>query len=843
MTDDSVIGLTTDKTHPDHEIVSEIFPIEKGPGTFSFPTHCNKCNNPARLKWAFPKSHAHCERCALPWVLTPRRIFYTAEMLSSPHIIPYTSEGGMSPDEAICWSNTISAFRWASLRQYPGDPARIIVCCLDRIVTILPRMTAIALRYSALVTLHRRFPSCTLTEADVAHGVVHMIISHGGPPQVPLRNAEHSFLQWDDPDETATYRPASLPVPGESICSPFDRHASAYESVLPFGSPIRAEGYEDIFPEHPDAPRVINGIRYGLSYCARASRPGPGRPARDTFSELGKPHDDPLYEEKLRACVAKEFTLGALQWLPEGDFDAHEAPFFGVPKNDTTFRGISDLSFGEDSLNSTVSRSAIPRARLPTILSIITRIIYLHQKYPGKRVFLARMDMVAAFRQLAMMLRLFREAAHRIGGRLAVNVRMPMGAVVSGDQMGPFLTILSDYIAREHDVFAPSYVDDQMIVFVEGVDDGIMEIIDSLWKRCNLPKNLVKAVIDENPEEIKVFLGLEINTAEGTVRIDDDRLQKLNALIDEILFTRQEVPAPYYRKLAGKLNFVSPIIPYGKVFTRSLNKQAWPPDRLAVRKSKPSMMTKLDLTTWKGLLRDFNGSASFYPETTPRVIHALSDASGFGGGAVCHDRKEFMSDTWTRDERYRSPTAIWEAAWVFLASCKWGPLVPGGTLHILSDSTVCVDSFTILKPRDIRIYAILRTMAMMQLRGRYRVQVSHIPGTRNVDADFASRTNRPRPGSMDGYRRVFPTTPQRQIGSIMLWRSRWVRNPDPKRVKQLFASLSNIWITLDIACPHPLRWTPWNNVPACMGASCTLLDGCESTDHTSLETAQQSTLA
>lgn len=96
--------------------------------------------------------------------------------------------------------------------------------------------------------------------------------------------------------------------------------------------------------------------------------------------------------------------------------------------------------------------------------------------HPGRRIVLAKLDAVRAFRQVPVPIRQFRVMAHRLNGRTGGEHKGGHGCSGIWRLDGPHpSTMLADWIVQNLlPLYATSYIDDMMLIMYEDEAQAIM---------------------------------------------------------------------------------------------------------------------------------------------------------------------------------------------------------------------------------------------------------------------------------------------------------------------------------------------------------------------------------
>lgn len=703
-----------------------------------------------------------------------------------------------------------------------------MVCRFDQAIAVIPRSTGAFWRSCLLRQWQSSFPTLVNSENDVAAFSVAMVLTSSPsewlrPKHTEFRGFDHVFLPWDVLTEPGIFRPARLQAYRGPIRL-FDRATSAFTDILKYGSPLQHAGYKSLIPHHPQSTFLQNSIRFGfplLTTCPEARRGAPAVGGKSAKAQA------------VVAALMVEVADGAIVRVDPSiktRLQARFAPFIGAPKSDGTTRGISDMSWGEDSVNKCTRRGVSIRARLAELHTVVSRIAYMQRLRPGVPVLLAKLDVTRAFRQCALPMREFAIAAHRLGNDVMLNTRLMMGAVTSGDSMSAGISALGDWLGEAHGVFAISYVDDELVVVFADEAESKMTVTRGTWVTCGWPESLKKRLLEGTPSTQMIFLGIFFDTTAGTASLTPARRDAILQTIADWLRNKDPRTPREFSKLAGKLQFVATTTPFGKVFLRSLYRHAYS----TLNNSSSPVAARLpaevatDLIWWRYALLQGNTTAHFKDDVSRSELHIYTDASGLGWGAACITREEYACGPWTPEERGRTSTAHWEGAAIVFAAFLWGAHAAGGYLVVHSDSAACVHAFTNNACTDPRMSLLLRALSIAQIHLRFRLRVLHIPGVDNTYADKLSRSYTPTPEYVHHNAIQLPPS-TRQLGNIM-----HVKWPSHLNLALLDTTLRSMIFGIiaknsAILSQHPPPWTPWSSPlpaePPCSAASSISVDG------------------
>ena len=150
---------------------------------------------------------------------------------------------------------------------------------------------------------------------------------------------------------------------------------------------------------------------------------------------------------------------------------------------------------------------------------------------------------------------------------------------------------------------------------------------------------------------LKEILGWIFDGETKSIRLPEDKVDKLLAAIKKMLHSRQGTPFDEFQKLMGKLYHASIGAPAGRGFMTPLNHQlAKTPKKVWFRKGSPQRKA---LQLWKSLLLEVMKEPTLAKELVPSSPDyvGLVDASGEGTGGVWLSEKSTL------------PATVWRLEW------------------------------------------------------------------------------------------------------------------------------------------------------------------------------------
>ena len=146
------------------------------------------------------------------------------------------------------------------------------------------------------------------------------------------------------------------------------------------------------------------------------------------------------------------------------------------------------------------------------------------------------------------------------------------------------------------------------------------------------------------PATIITFLGIEIDSVRQELRLPQDKLVRLQALVHQ-WSSRRHATKHQLQVLLGHLNHAVAVVKPGRTFTRSLIRSMSIP-RQARDRVRLDEDSRSDILWWHLFLERWNG-VSFFPAQGYWAASVTSDASGsWGCGAFLSSSAEWFQVEW-----------------------------------------------------------------------------------------------------------------------------------------------------------------------------------------------------
>lgn len=442
----------------------------------------------------------------------------------------------------------------------------------------------------------------------------------------------------------------------------------------------------------------------------------------------------------------KEISLGRisepLSTLPFQHFQIN--PLGLVPKNEPgTFRTIVDLSFPP---GKSINDSIPDEAAEVSYCSITDAIKMIIAK--GRNSFLSKVDIEKAFRLIPVHPKHYNQLCVRWQGNFFIDKCLPMGARSACKIFEKFSSAVEFAALKSGIASLLHYLDDFLIISnskKQGQED--LDLFLDLCDEVNIPIARNKT---EGPEQVLIFLGLEIDTIAEEIRIPLDKLEKCNLLIDELL-SRKKCTLKELQSVLGLLNFTCQVIVPGRAFLRRLY-------ALTAKVAKPyhkiylTEESRNDLRLWKVFLSSHNGITLYREELflSPKVKHIFTDSSKTLAGAAVLDKAWFIlpwPSAWYREQNI----TFLELIPIIWALETWGPSLKNCYVLIHTDNLALTFILNSQTAKEHLVMQLVRRLVLSLLTNNVMIRAKHIPGHKNILADSLSRLR------MEKFKQYFPT--------------------------------------------------------------------------------------
>ena len=446
------------------------------------------------------------------------------------------------------------------------------------------------------------------------------------------------------------------------------------------------------------------------------------------------------HQSSLLEKLYKEVDLGRIV----GPFEKppfenlHVSPVGLVPKSDGGWRLITHLSFPEGaSINDGIDAKFCSVQY--TSFDRVTDMIYSL----GTSALIAKRDLKSAYRIMPIRVEDFPLLGIKVDGKYFVDKFLPMGLSQSAFLFEKFSTFLQWLVEEKTGINSMAHLLDDFLLAGRGDSDTCQSLVNEFEASCRelgVPIAVEKSV---DPTTIMVFLGLEIDTNDMSVRIPSHKIVELDSLIQTFL-SRKKVSLREFQKLVGKLNFFGQAVRSSRAFLRRFYDVMIPLKR-------PFHMLRLtreireDLQVWLVFLQEFNG-VTYIPEkvwATSDSLRLFTDAAGsahFGAASFLDGQWCFLPwpKAWCDHAILRDLTFL-EMIPVLLAVFLWHGSFQNRRVHLYVENEALVDVLNKQTSKSKLLMQLVRPFVLTSMKYNIMFKAVHVSSRDNVIADSISR--------------------------------------------------------------------------------------------------------
>jgi hypothetical protein len=518
-----------------------------------------------------------------------------------------------------------------------------------------------------------------------------------------------------------------------------------------------ARSFGALFPDM--TARILEGITHGVKvdYAGDRSidRYGPNLPI------------EPHFVDKVTAVIAGDVRDGK----KAGPFALKPfrvmcvSPIGAVPKkNSGKPRVIHHLSYphGGDSVNAGVRDVKIELSKFKHAARAVRRF--------GRGCWLVKLDVEAAYKQVPVRREDWPLLGFKWLGHWYYERVLPFGLRSSCRLWEMYATALHHLLEKVLTVQGDPrralraiihYVDD--FLFVAPTEELARALRDAALALCSMLGLPMAADKTEGPAQCLTFLGIELDTVAMEARLPADKLQNLQALLEDWA-SRSHACVKDVQSLIGQLSFACAVVRPGRYFLRGLIAHMRRIDSVCKGRQgrlAPFPITRsarADVLWWRQLMRQWNGHSILYELQWQKSdkLRLTTDACGTGFGAMFGDR--WFAGAWSpeqlaaahRNSHISMPFLELHA--LVQAAATWGHLWRGQNIIFLCDAHAVVDAIKGARSRDPGMMDLLRQLCTLACVHGFDYLCEHIAGVTNIAADLLSRD-----GASPQFRAQFPT--------------------------------------------------------------------------------------
>ena len=435
-------------------------------------------------------------------------------------------------------------------------------------------------------------------------------------------------------------------------------------------------------------------------------------------------------QEYLKFDIEQGAVLGPLRQNPFPEPIA-VSPLNSVPKRDSGKRRIVlDLSFPEgfsvnDGIRADSYLGEVSKLTFPSIDDLVK---IIHRKGPACLLF--KRDLSRAYRQLPADVGNIHLLAYYFQDNYYYDLALPMG-LRSSARCCQMVTDCIVYIFSQYDFHAVNYIDDL----------GGAEAADRAWDAFHRLGTIIRDIgmteaSDKSspPSHTMIFLGLEVNTLDMTIRIPEEKFKEIQQELRKwkvgILVSRKDV-----QRLTGLLNFAAGCIKPGRIyFSRILN---------FLREMKPQEWVNSelfqDIKWWQNCAAKFNGISLIMNPKWENPDSTFSSDSSLVGCGAWFDGWFFHHKFTEKQKQLFTDINLLECVTVLAAVRLWGECFGRLNVVIKCDNENSVWSINSGISRNRTMQAILRNLHWECAKYSISIKAVHLRSHENRISDCLSR--------------------------------------------------------------------------------------------------------
>lgn len=499
-------------------------------------------------------------------------------------------------------------------------------------------------------------------------------------------------------------------------------------------TPLKIDAWRTALEPHPDqalARYITSGLEQGFRIGFKR-----GSPLRSSSANM---HSANLHPEVITTYLQKEISLGRMLGpfhdtsnLPQ----LHINRFGVIPKGHQTgkWRLITDLSYPADaSVNDGIEPSICSLAY--TTVEDIAHLI----SQCGTGALLAKIDIESAYRLIPVHPQDRPLQAMAWQGALYVDPMLPFGLRSAPKIFNAMADALQWHLQRSGIPLVRHYLDD-FIIIAPPQSPRCAEYLSILNRECTALGIPIADHKRDGPTTCLTFLGIEVDTVAGQLRLPAEKLQRLKTLLRE-WGNRKSCRRKELESLIGLLNHACKVVRPGRSFLRRMI------DLLHAIHHPPNSTTPIrlnigfrsDLAWWHQFVQQWNGISFLQPPSCLPALEMTSDASGSWGCGAWHHNSWFQL-CW--DKRVQ-PLSIAEKELIpiILACATWGNTWHDCQVTCHCDNQVIVACLRSRTSKQKGIMHLLRCLVYIEATYGFHLTAVYIDTKANFLADDLSRNN------------------------------------------------------------------------------------------------------
>ena len=506
---------------------------------------------------------------------------------------------------------------------------------------------------------------------------------------------------------------------------------ASHRSLRHISSPLTARlaRWRQALAGHPDrvfARYILEGLEHGFRVGYNAGTP--------LFPTPGNMHSARLHPEVIDGYISKETEEGRML----GPFSLGQLPGLHVNRMGVVLKGhapgrwrlITDLSYPEGaSVN-----DGIPPELCSLKYTSVEAVAAMAQRR-GKRALLAKLDIRSAYRLIPVN----PQDRHLLGiewrGARYADGSLPFG-LRSAPKIFSAVADALQWVMLDSGVsIVDHYLDDFVTMGTPGSSEcrRNLERILAVCADLGVPLAMDKL---EGPAQCLTFLGIELDTQVGVMRLPADKLSRLKDLLAHWSL-RKSCRRQQLESLIGTLQHACRVVKPGRAFLRrAIDLLRNPGATKGHHHLRLNREFRADLQWWNTFAVRWNG-VSMFPCPPRPAFSATSDASGSWGCGAWSGSSWFQLE-WPAAAR-DFHISFKELFAGLVAAAVWGERWRGSRVQWLCDNQPAVHAVSKRSCRDQDMMNLIRCLFFLEAWFGFELTATHLLGRENTLADDLSR--------------------------------------------------------------------------------------------------------